>query len=397
MYAAESCFEKYRDPNIVLNPLSSLDSPLIVSPLPAMDGSVGTNRARGGVRQIAADTDVDAVKLWLAEYMDSPHTLRSYRKEAVRLLTWATQGLGKPLSSLNREDLLAYEAFVSQPPAEWIDPGMPRRGAGRRLFIGPLSPRSVRQAMGILSGMFGYLVAAGYLAGNPLALRRRRGEAKSSRRAAVERYLDQGLWQSVLDFIETLPNTSRREQQHFERARWLFRLLYGASLRVSEAAQARTSDLEQRRGKWWLHVVGKGGAEGDIPISDELIADLARYRQFHGLPGLPSGQENTPLVMSVTGRTDQFLTPTAIYLIVKEVFRRAAKALETTDPGGSATLLRASTHWLRHTSATHQADAGNDIRFIQKNLRHASIETTAIYLHAEDDRRHTQTTGHKPE
>jgi integrase/recombinase XerC len=58
-----------------------------------------------------------------------------------------------------------------------------------------------------------------------------------------------------------------------------------------------------------------------------------------------------------------------------------------------ATLRRASTHWLRHTAATHQADAGNDIRFIQKNLRHASIETTAIYLHAEDDRRHSQTTG----
>lgn len=241
--------------------------------------------------------------------------------------------------------------------------------------------------------MFGYLVAAGYLAGNPLALRRRRGESKSSRRAVVERYLDQGLWQSVLDFIETLPNTTRREQQHYERARWLFRLLYGASLRVSEAAQARTSDLEQRHDKWWLHVVGKGGAEGDVPISDELIADLARYRQFHGLLGLPSGQENTPLVMSVAGRTDQFLTPTAIYLIVKEVFRRVANALDATNPNGAATLLRASTHWLRHTSATHQADAGNDIRFIQKNLRHASIETTSIYLHAEDDRRHAKTTG----
>ncbi|HNY46650.1 MAG TPA: site-specific integrase, partial [Casimicrobium sp.] len=51
-----------------------------------------------------------------------------------------------------------------------------------------------------------------------------------------------------------------------------------------------------------------------------------------------------------------------------------------------------STHWLRHTAATHQADAGTDLRFIQKNLRHASLETTALYLHAEDDRRHQATT-----
>lgn len=364
----------------------------VSTPLPALDGSDGSNRARGGVRQIAADTDVDAIRLWLAEYATSPHTLRNYRKEALRLLVWATQGLGKPLSSLNREDLLAYEDFLANPSGEWIDPALPRRGSDRRLFDGPLSPRSVRQAMGILSGLFGYLVAAGYFAGNPLALRRRRSESKSSRRAAVERYLDHALWQSLLDFIETMPQATHREQQHYERVRWLFRFLYGASLRASEAAQAKTSDLAQRRGKWWLHVVGKGGAEGDVPMSDELMNDLARYRQFHGLSATPVALEATPLVMSVAGRTDQFLTPTAIYLVVKEIFRRAAAGLDAADPTNAATLRRASTHWLRHTSATHQADAGNDIRFIQKNLRHASIETTAIYLHAEDDQRHAKTT-----
>ncbi|MDE2503944.1 MAG: tyrosine-type recombinase/integrase [Acidobacteriota bacterium] len=386
-------FEKSRDPDIVSDLVPTTDHLPVIALPPALDGSQGSNRARGGVRQIAADTDVEAVRLWLAEYADSPHTLRSYRKEAVRLLIWATRALGKPLSSLSREDLLGYEAFLAHPSVEWADPTLPRRGGSRRLLDGPLSPRSVRQAMGILSGLFGYLVAAGYLAGNPLALRRRRGESKTSRRAAVERYLDHDLWQSILDFIETLPQMTHREQQHYERVRWLFRLLYGASLRVSEAAHAKISDLSQRRGKWWLHVVGKGGAEGDVPMADELMTDLARYRQFHGLPSMPTTLDGAPLVMSVAGRTDQFLTPTSIYMVVKEVFRRAAEALEPTDPAGAVTLRRASTHWLRHTSATHQADAGNDIRFIQKNLRHASIETTSIYLHAEDDLRHEKTTG----
>lgn len=371
--------------------LASDDLAVIALPT-TLNGSNGSNRAMGKSRQIAADTDVDAVRLWLAEYASSPHTLRNYRKEAVRLLIWATQGLGKPLSSLNREDLIAYEVFLANPSREWIDPTLPRRGGARRLFIGPLSPRSIRQAMGILSGLFSYLVAAGYFAGNPLALRRQRGESRSNRRAAVERYLDHALWQSVLDFIDTMPQSTVREQQHFERVRWLFRLLYGASLRVSEAAQAKSGDMELRRGKWWLRVNGKGGTEGDVPVSDELMADLARYRRSIGLSSVPTAQEKTPLVLSVAGRVDWFLTPTAIYLIVKEVFRRAADSLEATDPSHAVTLRRASTHWLRHTSATHQADAGNDIRFIQKNLRHASIETTAIYLHAEDDRRHSQTT-----
>ena len=96
--------------------------------------------------------------------------------------------------------------------------------------------------------------------------------------------------------------------------------------------------------------------------------------------------------MSIAGNHNACLTPTAIYLIVKDVFLRAAEARDADDPAAATVLRRASTHWLRHTAATHQADAGTDLRFIQKNLRHASLETTALYLHAEDDRRHTATT-----
>jgi integrase/recombinase XerC len=116
-----------------------------------------------------------------------------------------------------------------------------------------------------------------------------------------------------------------------------------------------------------------------------------RYRAFHDLPPVPGASEAGPAVMSIAGDTARHLTPAAIYLIVREVFRRAADALETTNPAGIATLRRTSTHWLRHSAASHQADAGTDLRFIQRNLRHASIETTGIYLHAEDDQPHTQT------
>ena len=355
------------------------------------DGKNGANRAHTHLKRITADTDIEAIQIWLAEFADSPHTLRNYQKEVTRLWFWATRWLDKPLSSLMREDLLVYEAFLRNPPPAWTDPNIPRHGSQRRLFIGPLSDSSVRQTITILSSMFNYLMAAGYLASNPLALRRRRSGLK--RQATIERYLDQPLWQFVLNFIETFPKSSQREQQHYERTRWLFRLLYGASLRASEAVQAKTSDLKQRRNRWWLHVHGKGNVQADVPISEALMADYGRYRQFYGLPISPSAGEETPLVLPITGRTDQALTTTAIYLMIKKVFHNAAEVLAITDQSGAAKLRQASTHWLRHTSATHQADAGNDIRHIQKNLRHASIETTAIYLHAEDDKRHAQTTG----
>ncbi|WP_018441895.1 tyrosine-type recombinase/integrase [Trinickia symbiotica] len=357
-----------------------------------LDGSLGTNRANGRHKQIAANTDIEAVRLWLAEYNASPHTLRSYRKEAVRLLLWATQTLAKPLSSLTREDFLLYECFLASPSGDWADPERPRRGGTRRLFEGPLSERSRHQALGILSGLMTYLVSAGYLGGNPLALRR--GRTNSARRIRrVERYLDHALWDHVLASVELWPRLTGRDEQHHERSRWLIRLLYHTALRVSEAASAKAADFYQRRGKWWLHIIGKGGAEGEVPVSDALMADFARYRAFHGLLPVPSASETGPAVMSIAGDDARHLTPAAIYLIVKEVFRRAADALDATDPVGAATLRRASTHWLRHSAASHQADAGTDIRFIQKNLRHASIETTGIYLHAEEDRRHSDTVG----
>jgi hypothetical protein len=143
------------------------ESPESVLPIAlpaALDGRDGTNRARGGHLQIVADSDVEAVRLWLAEYAGSPHTLRSYRKEAVRLVLWATRTLGKPLSSLTREDFLLYEQFLAAPTGDWADPMRPRRGGTRRLFDGPLSERSRHQALGIVSGLLSYLVSAGYLA-----------------------------------------------------------------------------------------------------------------------------------------------------------------------------------------------------------------------------------------
>ena len=72
--------------------------------------------------------------------------------------------------------------------------------------------------------------------------------------------------------------------------------------------------------------------------------------------------------------------------------RRVAETLQRQDEIKATRVRRASTHWLRHTAATHQAEDGTPIHHIQQNLRHSSIGTTSIYLHAEEDARHASTT-----
>ena len=358
-------------------------------------GSRGANRSLAARPLIAATDDLSAIGIWLAEYRNSPHTLRSYRKEALRLLLWATRTQQKPVSSLNREDLISFEAFLSNPGASWGNLADRRVGRDYRIIQGPLSERSRRHAMGILSNLFSYLVSAGYLAANPLALRRqRRGSPSGSRR--IERYLDSMLWNFVLESIERWQQESIRERQHYERCRWAIRFLYETALRAAEAARATASDFFRQRGRWWLRVTGKGGLEADVPVSDALMVEFARYRIFLGLPPVPSPTESNPIIMTIKGTTGQHLTPTAIYLMIKQVFHCAAELRKAVDLAGAEKLRKASTHWIRHTAASHQADAGTDLRFIQRNLRHVSIETTSIYLHAEEDRRHAQTTRQSP-
>lgn len=357
---------------------------------PALSGCVGTNRASASVaRQIAANDDVAAIGLWLAEYHDSPHTFRSYRKEATRLLLWATQVRGKPVSSLTREDVIAYEAFLAQPPATWCDASLARRGEHRRLFTGPLAERSRRQALGILAGLFNYLVRAGYLAGSPFVLQRRR--ARRSTRRTIERYLDRALWEDVLRIVDSWPQTIARERQRYERVRWILRFLYETALRAAEAAAAGESDFQHIRGRWWLRIVGKGGGEGTIPLSDSLMEDFARYRRFYGLPPMPAMEGKIPVILGIAGRPSS-LTSSAVYQIVKGAFRHVADTLQKEDGAKATRVRRASTHWLRHTAATHQAEDGTPIHHIQQNLRHSSIGTTSIYIHAEEDARHASTT-----
>lgn len=56
--------------------------PLELVNLPSeLNGSVGNNRAVGGRPQISAQNDVDAVKAWLARFVETRTTFDSYRKE----------------------------------------------------------------------------------------------------------------------------------------------------------------------------------------------------------------------------------------------------------------------------------------------------------------------------
>ncbi|QGZ65853.1 tyrosine-type recombinase/integrase [Paraburkholderia acidisoli] len=379
--------------------------PIETLELPAdLDGHDGANRANGRM-QIAAANDLDAVRAWLARVADSKSTFENYRKEAERLMLWSIAQLGRPLSSLTHEDLLAYQRFLADPqPAErWVAGGGRKHARGDvrwRPFYGPLSAASQRQAMVILNALFSWLVSAGYLAGNPLSLSRQRARRAPPR---ITRYLERDLWGEVKAYVESLPRERAREREQHGRARWLLTLLYLGGLRISEVSVNTMGDFFCRRDaagkeRWWLDVLGKGERRRLVPATAELMEELMRYRRERGLPALPSADETTPLVLPLGRKLDapiKPLTRAALHTVVKGIFAGAAQRLRESAASDhearAAQLERASAHWLRHSAGSHMADGNLDLRLVRDNLGHASLSTTSLYLHSDDDRRHSET------
>jgi len=363
-----------------------------------LDGSQGDNRLPQSHCQVQAENDWQAIQCWLAEFEDSPQTHRNYRKEVERLLLWSVKQRHRPISGLLREDFQAYQAFLvdPQPSAYWCGPRATRYTPNWRPFRGALGEASQRQSLIVINALLSYLVDAGYLRGNPLSLIRRRNKTlkpQTGEAIAQERFLDQETWGHLKAYIAALPQETRREIEHFERVRFLFHFLYLLAPRVSEVANHSMNSFREFRGKWWWFVEGKGGKRAKVPVNDEMLDALMRYRRFLGLDDLPAEDDTSPVFRSIKG--DKGVSDNMIYRLVKETVNAAGENIEVESPINSRKLRKASCHWFRHTAVTHGDDAGIGMKYLSLSARHEKIETTAIYQHAEDAKWHKEWQQHK--
>ena len=361
---------------------------------PELDGSQGDNRGLGRA-QISSNTDWGAIKLWLSQYQENRRTFDAYEKEVTRFYVWVLAARHKPFSSVTFEDWSAYLAFVEnpQPASEWVSIKRSKRtSAEYRPFAGPLSVSSQRYAQTVLWTLFEWLRSVGYLAGNPIIIKRRR---RQSEVRSISRALTSEQWQAVLFSIEQYPQTTATEEKKYAQARWLVSLFYLTGLRTSEACETLMGaifslpDPQENCVRHFLRIIGKGDKERSIPVSKALAAEVVRYRKAYKLSPWPNAGDDTPLVLSLqsTHRLKP-MTRQALYLQLKTIFKLAGQALEELNPAAAQNLYQASTHWLRHTAATDMLNNGADLRTVQDVLGHASLVTTGIYSHTERLRTH---------
>lgn len=146
-------------------------------------------------------------------------------------------------------------------------------------------------------------------------------------------------------------------------------LLMTTGLRTIEVCNADVGDFETRGEMRILRVKGKGHHEkGDfVKVPDQTWALIKQYLDVR--KDVKSG---SPLFAGLDHRfPGRRLTTKSIRKICKEAFVAA---------GIDAPNL--SAHSLRHTTATLALKEGANIEQVQQTLRHASIDTTMIYVHA---------------
>jgi len=134
--------------------------------------------------------------------------------------------------------------------------------------------------------------------------------------------------------------------------------LYGAGLRLSEAAPLTIPDIDSER--MLLRVAhGKGAKERLVPLSPRLLQALRDYWK----------QVRSPKYL-FPGKT--FAAPLSSTTIQKTCKQAAAKA---------GISKHVTPHTFRHSYATGLLEAGVDLLTIGRLLGHKSFMTTMIYLH----------------
>ena len=261
-----------------------------------------------------------------------------------------------PLTIRNyRRDLAGFLAFLA---AREVEVEFDR--AGRELareYLGALRAEDVAQASvkrvaSTIRAFYGWLDREGELpAGAPgdSILRLRFPKAP--------RLLPHFLSEQEADDLVAAPGDATPRGL---RDRALLELLYGAGLRVSEAASLDSADLDLTNRQ--LQVMGKGERPRVCLFGAPARRALREYLE-RGRPELAQGAEAALFLNRSGGR----LSVRSIQAIVRRAGTEAA------------IRQRVHPHLLRHSFATHMLEHDADLRIVQQLLGHASANTTQIY------------------
>ena len=290
------------------------------------------DEAKPGIDDALVDAFCD--QLWLQDGLAAA-SLASYRRDLAHWRGW----LGSrrtPLLRAGRADL-----------EQWL----------ADQFAAKAKATSVARRLSALRRFYRFELAQGAIGEDPTL--RVRAPKKPLR---LPKQLSEAQVEALLAAPDTKTPLGLRDRAMLE-------MLYATGLRVSELTGLKLSQVAHDGSA--LRVVGKGSKERLVPIGDEAVAWVTRYRR-EVRPALAAASRRDELFLT---QRQAPLTRQAFWALVKRYAVRAGIAKAALSP-----------HVLRHAFATHLLNHGADLRVVQLLLGHADITTTTIYTHVARER-----------
>lgn len=142
------------------------------------------------------------------------------------------------------------------------------------------------------------------------------------------------------------------------RTRILIELLYSSGLRISEAMNLKMTDISFVTQT--IKVIGKGNKERVVPMGQNIL-DLLQLLQSQS-----TATDCCYLFHDKNG------DPMSRMVAYKSITRLA---------GAAGITKKIGPHTFRHSFGTHLVQGGASLRAVQELLGHASVATTQIYTH----------------
>lgn len=263
----------------------------------------------------------------------SPNTIDAYRHD-LHLLLIHLSGQGLTPIDVKLDDLQRFAAWIHE------------RGIG---------PKSQARILSGVRTFYHYLVVDGYLEVDPTEL---------LESPHLPKHLPEYLTTEEVDRLEAAIDLTSAEGH---RNRAIIEVFFSCGLRVSELVELKLSNLFLN--ERFMRVVGKGGKERLVPISQRAVGELELWFDDRRQMRIKPGEDDYVFL----NRRGHHLTRTMILIMVKRL-GEAAGIKKTLSP-----------HTLRHSFATALLRGGADLRVIQVLLGHADIATTEIYTHMDDE------------
>jgi len=155
-------------------------------------------------------------------------------------------------------------------------------------------------------------------------------------------------------------------------------LLTSTGVRVSESANLRVMDLRLGFGESSIFVrKGKGDISGHVVINESLKKHLRGFMGWKNSQGEPTGEEDHLFIGQRGPWKNQG---------IQQIVKKYLKKLNLYQKGKSV-------HALRHSYAVELYSKERDLRTVQKQMRHRSLQSTLIYADVTNEMIQSQVKG----